>query len=96
MNLNKMCHKNEKVQSRCFHKFDCVCGCSDEAPSHRESVEVLNSNADLTAHFMAVALQKLQQVADKGTCDGANCSKDKLFQHCCTLGRFVLKLETPS
>ena len=61
--------------------------CSDENPEHREGVEQLRANVEFGAHVVAVALQKLQQIVDKGTCDGAGCGQDKLFTHCCTLGR---------
>ena len=61
--------------------------CSDENPEHREGVQQLRANVEFGAHVVAVALQKLQQMVDKGTCDGAGCGQDKLFTHCCTLGR---------
>ncbi|XP_070212059.1 Fanconi anemia group I protein-like [Littorina saxatilis] len=62
----------------------------DETPDHKEGVELLQGNPDFGSHVVAVALQKLQQVADKGTCDGANCSPKKCFTLCCTLGRLFL------
>ncbi|XP_076434906.1 Fanconi anemia group I protein-like [Babylonia areolata] len=63
---------------------------SDESPDRREGVEVLRGSEDFGGHVVAVAIQKLQQVVDKGTCDGANCGSEKLFTHCCTLGRLFL------
>lgn len=60
---------------------------SDETPSHKESLEHLRVNSDFVGYIVLVALQKLQQLVDKGTCDETNCSPQKVFEYCCTLAR---------
>ncbi|XP_025095765.1 Fanconi anemia group I protein-like isoform X2 [Pomacea canaliculata] len=63
---------------------------NDETPSHKESLEHLRVNSDFVGYIVLVALQKLQQLVDKGTCDETNCSPQKVFEYCCTLARLFL------
>ncbi|KAK3095680.1 hypothetical protein FSP39_017526 [Pinctada imbricata] len=64
----------------------------DTAPSNRETVSILQENSDFKKYLMGVALQKLQQIQDKGACDGAEGSdKNKLLKHLRSLGRVLLQ-----
>ena len=60
----------------------------DDVPGEQESVDMLRQNTDFLKYILNVILQKLQQIQEKGQCDGAE-SKDKtkLFKYCCTMGR---------
>ena len=58
--------------------------------SEEESVETLRQSTDFLKYMLGVAIQKLQQIQDKGQCDGAEGKdKTKIFKYCCTIGRLV-------
>lgn len=59
-----------------------------EVPSQEESVETLRQNTDFLKYILGVMIQKLQQIQDKGQCDGAEGKdKTKIFNYCCSIGR---------
>ena len=63
---------------------------SDTASSHKESLDVLRGNGDFVHYVTSVALQKVEQMSDKGTCDGsASLDKSKVVRQIYTLARWV-------
>ena len=61
---------------------------SDDVPRHQESARLLRENVDFTRYVVAVALQKIQQIADRGTCDGAEgADQKKIFAYISQLAR---------
>ena len=63
---------------------------SDDVPRHQESARLLRENVDFTRYVVAVALQKIQQIADRGTCDGAEgADQKKIFAYISQLARSV-------
>lgn len=66
--------------------LEAVIGESDE-----ESVDTLRQNTDFLKYMLGVAIQKLQQIQEKGQCDGAEGKdKTKIFKYCCTIGSVLL------
>jgi hypothetical protein len=48
----------------------------------------LRENLDFRRHIVNVALQKIQQIQEKGVCDGAEGGvKDKLLQHLVSMAK---------
>ncbi len=72
------------------------CIFSDVMPGHQESVLLLKQHLDLQRYFVSVSLQKLTQISDKGTCDGAEGNnKDKLFKYVCNIAKSVHQSYAP-
>ncbi|XP_060066716.1 Fanconi anemia group I protein-like [Ylistrum balloti] len=82
---------------RSMLSLDCVSAIldaiiNDTALSHQESVQTLRDNMDFRKYVMGVALQKIQQVQDKGVCDGLEASDSNKIRHLiCSLGSTFLK-----
>lgn len=61
---------------------------SETAPSLTENLKILREDTDFRRHIVNVALQKIQQVQEKGACDGAEGGdKNKVLQHLITLAK---------
>lgn len=61
---------------------------SETAPSLTENLKILREDIDFRRHIVNVALQKIQQVQEKGACDGAEGGdKNKVLQHLITLAK---------
>eukprot|EP00057_Strongylocentrotus_purpuratus_P022740 XP_011677214.1 PREDICTED: Fanconi anemia group I protein [Strongylocentrotus purpuratus] len=66
----------------------CAALYSDEMPSHQEGLDLLRENTDFCRYVVSTAVQKLEQMKEKGQCDGPQGTHpDKLYQHCCTIAR---------
>lgn len=82
---------------RSMMSLDCITAfldaiINDTAPSHQESVQVLRDNMEFRKYVMGVALQKIQQIQDKGVCDGMEVGdSNKIRQLICSLGSTFLK-----
>ncbi|OWF38448.1 Fanconi anemia group I protein-like [Mizuhopecten yessoensis] len=82
---------------RSMMSLDCVTAIldaiiKDSAPSHQESVQALRDNMDFRKYVMGVALQRIQQIQDKGICDGLEAGdSNKIRQLVCSLGSAFLK-----
>ncbi|XP_077992604.1 Fanconi anemia group I protein-like [Glandiceps talaboti] len=64
----------------------------DDIPSHQESLTVLRENQDFLRLIVNVSLQKIQQIHDKGQCDGPGGeNRDKIYKYCTTMARVMLK-----
>ena len=62
---------------------------SDEIPSHQESVRQMRENVEFTRYVVTVALQKIQQITDRGQCDGAEGhDQKKIFAYISQLARY--------
>ena len=60
----------------------------NDVPGEQETVDTLRQNTDFLKYILNVTLQKLQQIQEKGQCDGAEGKdKTKLLKYCCTMGR---------
>nr|XP_054766661.1 Fanconi anemia group I protein-like [Lytechinus pictus] len=68
----------------------CAALYSDEMPAHQEGLELLRENADFCRYVISTAVQKLEQMKEKGQCDGPQGTHpDRLYQHCCTISRVL-------
>ncbi|KAK3789845.1 hypothetical protein RRG08_055131 [Elysia crispata] len=56
-------------------------------PEHDDGVKVLRDRKNLLPYIIATAIQKLNQICNKGLCDGETLNRDKLFSLCCLFGR---------
>ena len=62
--------------------------CSDDTPDRQECLIMLRDQSDFVRYIVCIALQKIQQVNDKGHCDGpAGSNMEKLYQFCCSVSR---------
>lgn len=67
-----------------------LCYYSDERPELEENgIDQLIQNKDFLTYILSIAVQKLGQVASKGTCEGETQSKEKLLKVCFNIGRCV-------
>ncbi|XP_041370521.1 Fanconi anemia group I protein-like [Gigantopelta aegis] len=61
---------------------------SDTVSDQKESLDVLRGNADFVQYVTSVALQKVEQISEKGTCDGcANINKNTVIRQIYVLAR---------
>ena len=61
---------------------------SDDIPGHQEGLSLLRGSADLQRYIVAVAKDKLQQISDRGSCDGVGGkSREKIYTHCTNISR---------
>lgn len=68
---------------------------SETAPSLTENLKILREDVDFRRHIVNVALQKIQQVQEKGACDGAEGGdKNKVLQHLITLAKIFITYYT--
>ncbi|XP_048249251.1 Fanconi anemia group I protein-like isoform X2 [Haliotis rufescens] len=68
---------------------------SDTSTVHGDSLAVLRGCPEFLQYITSVALQKVQQIADKGTCDGAaGIGKERLLSHCYSLARLLMTYYT--
>ncbi|XP_071497957.1 Fanconi anemia group I protein-like [Diadema antillarum] len=64
---------------------------SDEIPAHQEGIDLLRKNADFCRYVVSAAVQKMEQMKEKGECEGPQGTQpSRLYQHCCTIARVFL------
>jgi Fanconi anemia group I protein len=65
---------------------------SDSTPSHQQSLSVLRENQQFTQYIVSLAVLKVHQIQDFGTCDGAFAEHPSLlFDKCCIIGKNLFK-----
>ncbi|XP_056004226.1 Fanconi anemia group I protein-like [Ostrea edulis] len=68
---------------------------SETAPSLTENLTILRENTDFRRHIVNVALQKIQQIQEKGVCDGAEGGdRTKLLQHLINMAKIFITYYT--
>ncbi|XP_078310521.1 Fanconi anemia group I protein-like isoform X2 [Crassostrea virginica] len=68
---------------------------SETAPSLIENLKILREDLDFRKHVVGVALQKIQQVQEKGVCEGAEGGdKNKVLQHLINLAKMFITYYT--
>ncbi|KAK2176099.1 hypothetical protein NP493_683g02030 [Ridgeia piscesae] len=64
----------------------------DDLPAHQRCLDVLRQNSCFMRYIVNVALQKVQQVSDRGSCDGPGGSDgEKLFKYVTSISRVLLR-----
>ncbi|XP_022096600.1 Fanconi anemia group I protein-like [Acanthaster planci] len=64
---------------------------SDDAPDHQECLDMLREKPDFVRYVVSIAVQKIQQLGDKGHCDGPEGSNlEKLYSLCCSISKTFL------
>ncbi|XP_070540770.1 Fanconi anemia group I protein-like [Ptychodera flava] len=64
----------------------------DSVPGHQESLKSFREDQDFVRYIVNVSLQKIQQINDKGQCDGPEgCDKDRIYRYCTTMARVMLQ-----
>ncbi|GFR85907.1 fanconi anemia group I protein-like [Elysia marginata] len=56
-------------------------------PAHENGVKELRESKNFLPYIIGIATQKLNQIYNKGICDGETQNRDKLFNLCCLFGR---------
>ncbi|GFO34135.1 fanconi anemia group i protein-like [Plakobranchus ocellatus] len=59
----------------------------NSVPEHDAGVKELKDKKNFLPYVIATAIQKLNQISNKGLCDGETNNREKLFNLCCTFGR---------
>ena len=58
-------------------------------PAHQEGIDLLRENADFCRYVVSSALQKVEQMREKGQCDGPQGThRERLYQHLSTIARY--------
>ena len=79
---------SDQSQQRMSSRHIVIVYFSDTIPSHQEALKTLRANVEFTKFIVSVAVQKLQQVNERGVCDGAEGQdKAKVFKYCCQITR---------
>ena len=64
---------------------------SDRLPAHQQCLQVLRGKTEFCRYVAGVAAQKVQQVMERGWCDGPQGhNSEKLFTHCARIAKYVL------
>ncbi|XP_038070700.1 Fanconi anemia group I protein-like isoform X2 [Patiria miniata] len=64
---------------------------TDDNPDNQECLAVLREQSDFVRYVVGTAIQKVQQLNDKGHCDGpAGTNQEKLYRFCCLVSRVFL------
>ena len=62
---------------------------SDKSADHQDGIRVLQSNVEFQQHLVTSAIARLQQVAQRGHCDGVyGRSADQLVKFCSAIARY--------
>jgi len=63
-------------------------GCSDSSADHQDGVRVLQSSVEFQQHLVTSAVARLQQIVQRGHCDGLHGhATDQLVKYCSAIGR---------
>jgi len=63
-------------------------GCSDNSADHQDGVRVLQSSVEFQQHLVTSAVARLQQIVQRGHCDGLHGhATDQLVKYCSAIGR---------
>jgi len=61
---------------------------SDNSADHQDGIKVLQSSIEFQQHLVTSAVARLQQIAQRGHCDGIPAhSTEQLVKYCSAIGR---------
>ncbi|KAI8733755.1 Fanconi anemia group I protein, partial [Biomphalaria glabrata] len=80
---------NSLIALKAVEKFLTVIICDERPELEENGIDQLIQNKDFLTYILSIAVQKLGQVASKGTCEGETQSKEKLLKVCFNIGRLL-------
>ncbi|XP_055892399.1 Fanconi anemia group I protein-like isoform X3 [Biomphalaria glabrata] len=80
---------NSLIALKAVEKFLTVIICDERPELEENGIDQLIQNKGFLTYILSIAVQKLGQVASKGTCEGETQSKEKLLKVCFNIGRLL-------